>query len=80
MILGKAKQAKPRVLKLNLVIHKLPSVGPNQFCVLSHLGCTHAARTMAIENPRVSSLTVWIVFYLVNDFLFKYILKIVNRF
>ena len=38
-------KAKPRLLKLILVFHHLPSVGSKQLCALAHLGCTREAGT-----------------------------------
>ena len=36
-------KAELRILELTSVFHHLPSVGPNQLCVLAHLGCTQEA-------------------------------------
>ena len=54
MLQGKAKyvhyiirrgEAELRILELTSVFHHLHSVGPKQFCVLAHLGCTREVST-----------------------------------
>ena len=39
------EEAKLRILKLALVFHHHPSVGPKQLCALAQVGCTHEAGT-----------------------------------
>ena len=40
-----ARQSRAAYIKLTLVFHHLPSVGPKQLCALAHLGCTREAGT-----------------------------------
>ena len=41
-----ARRSRAAYIKLTLVFHHLPSVGPKQLCALAHLGCTREAGTL----------------------------------